>query len=135
MRYRYSTLDPSQDELDSLPWLPLRLANGRHEVEAVGLVDSGATVNVLPYDLGIRLGANWDDEKAVIRLAGSLGGLPAIPIFVLAHIGDFSPTRLAFGWTQAAHAPLILGQMNFFMKFDVCFYRAKLEFEVNASKE
>ncbi len=26
--------------------------------------------------------------------------------------------------------PLILGQTNFFMEFDVCFYRSKLEFEI-----
>lgn len=28
------------------------------------------------------------------------------------------------------NAPLILGQTNFFMEFEVCFYRFKLEFEL-----
>lgn len=135
MRCRYSTLDPTQSELDSLPWLPLRLVNGQHDVEAIGLVDSGATVNVLPYDLGTRLGADWEDQQAVIRLSGSLGDQPAMPLFVIAHVGDFQPVRLAFAWTKAPHAPLVLGQMNFFIEFDVCFYRAKLEFEINAAKK
>lgn len=42
-------------------------------IEAIGLVDSGATVNVLPYELGIQLGAEWDDRKAIIQLSGNLG--------------------------------------------------------------
>lgn len=129
MRVRYSSLAPLSNELDSLPWLPLVL-HGAHDVEAMGLVDSGATVSVLPYDFGVQLGGVWDDQRAVIRLAGSLGELPAMPLFVTAQVGDFSPTRLAFAWSQATHAPLILGQMNFFTEFDVCFYRSRLEFEV-----
>jgi hypothetical protein len=92
-------------------------------------VDSGATVNVLPYEVGIRLGATWDDRKAVIRLAGNLGNLNAMPLFVTAQVGEFAPVRLAFAWVQS-NVPLILGQTNFFMQFDVYFYRSKLEFEV-----
>ena len=82
MRVRYSTVDSTQNELDSLPWLPLVLGHGPYEVEATGLVDSGATVNVLPYELRVQLGAVWNDDKAVIRLGGNLGHLPAIPLLV-----------------------------------------------------
>jgi len=130
MRFRYSTTDPTQSELDSLPRLPFVLRYGKQVINAVGLVDSGATVNVLPYRLGIRLGAVWDDRKATIRLAGNLGNVTAQPLFSMAEIGDFPPVRLAFAWSQSDDMPLILGQMNFFMEFDVCFYRSQLEFEV-----
>ena len=99
-------------------------------VEVIGLVDSGATVNVLPHEIGLQLGAVWDDQRANIRLAGSLGNRPAMPLFAIAEIGTFSPVRLAFAWVNMADAPLILGQTNFFMKFDVCFYRSRLEFEI-----
>lgn len=75
MRFKYSTTDPSQDEFDSLPHLPLALHFNSQSAEVIGLVDSGATVNVLPYEVGIRLGATWDDRKANIRLAGNLGNL------------------------------------------------------------
>ncbi len=47
MRFKYSTIDTSQNEFDSLPRIPLRLCLGDRAVEALGLVDSGATVNVL----------------------------------------------------------------------------------------
>jgi hypothetical protein len=131
MRFRYSTSDPAQDAGDSLPRVPLVLhRHGGEAVETLGLVDSGATVNVLPFDLGVKLGWNWDERKAVIRLAGSLGALPAIPSFVLATIRDLPPVRLSFAWTRSSDAPLILGQTSFFMEFDVCFFRSQLEFEI-----
>jgi len=96
----------------------------------MGLVDSGATVNVLPYEVGLQLGVVWDDRRANIRLAGTLGNQPAMPVFMIAEIADFAPVRLAFAWVQSPNAPLILGQTNFFMEFEVCFYRSSLEFEV-----
>lgn len=131
MRFPYLTADPSQSELDSLPRLPLTLFYGQRQITEVGLVDRGATVNVLPYSRGVRLGAVWDDRTATIRLAGNLGNFPALPLVVTAEVGDFPPVRLAFAWTQAEKVSLILGQMNFFMEFDVCFFRPRLEFEVN----
>ena len=130
MKFRYSTADPSQDEFDSLPRISLKLHYHDQEVEVIGLVDSGATVNVLPYEVGQRLGANWDDRKANIRLAGNLGSQPAMPLFFMAQIGGYGPVRLAFAWVKMSNIPLILGQTNFFMEFDVFFYRSKLEFEI-----
>jgi hypothetical protein len=53
-----------------------------------------------------------------------------MPVFADAEIGDLGRVRLAFAWIRANDVPLILGQTNFFMEFDVCFYRSKLEFEV-----
>jgi hypothetical protein len=132
MRFRYSTTDPAQNEFDSLPRIPLVLRSGARAVESVGLVDSGATVSVLPYEIGLRLGMEWDDRKAVIRLAGSLGDAPAAPVVALATIGDLAPIRLVFAWTRRDDVPLVLGQSNFFMEFDVHFYRSRLEFEISA---
>lgn len=130
MRFKYSTTDSSQNEFDSLPRLPLILRNKERAVEVVGLVDSGATVNVLPYDIGIQLGGNWDKRKAIIRLAGNLGERAAMPLFAMGEIGDFAPVRLAFAWVKSNQVPLILGQTNFFLEFDICFYRSQLEFEI-----
>lgn len=130
MRFPYSTSDPSQDEFDSLPRLPLTLHYSGQKMAVVGLVDSGATVNVLPYEVGLQLGIRWDERKATIRLAGNLGKTSAMPLFLMAEIETFSPVRLAFAWVKIANAPLILGQTNFFMEFDVHFYRSRLEFAI-----
>jgi hypothetical protein len=72
MRFKYSTTSPAQNEFDSLPRLSLSLRREDRIVESLGLVDSGATVNVLPYELGLQLGGVWEDRKAVIQLAGNL---------------------------------------------------------------
>jgi hypothetical protein len=130
MRFQYSTTSPAQNEFDSLPRLPLLLHREDRRVEAVGLVDSGATVNVLPYELGLELGGVWDDFRAIIQLAGNLSNQPAMPFSAIAQVGEFSPAKLLFAWVKRPNTPLILGQTNFFLEFDVCFYRSKLEFEV-----
>jgi hypothetical protein len=67
MRFKYSTTSPTQNEFDSLPRIPLILRRGDRSIEAIGLIDSGAIVNVLPYQLGIQLGAEWDDNRAIIQ--------------------------------------------------------------------
>ena len=90
------------------------------------MVDSGATVSVLPYEAGIQLGLIWDDSKAIVRLAGSLGDEIAMPSFLMAEIGNLPIVKLAFAWIRTS----VLGQTNFFMEFDVSFYRSRLEFEI-----
>ncbi|MDX2243997.1 MAG: hypothetical protein NW224_25250 [Leptolyngbyaceae cyanobacterium bins.302] len=130
MRLKYSTTSPTQNEFDSLPRLPILLNRGNERVEVVGLVDSGATVNVLPYELGLQLGGTWDDRRAIIQLAGNLGNQLATPFAATAQVGEFLPVELLFAWVQHPNTPLILGQTNFFLEFDVCFYRSKMEFEV-----
>ena len=130
MRFKYSTTSSDQNQFDSLPRVPLVLRREQYSIEANGLVDSGATVNVLPYELGLLLGGIWDERKAVIQLAGNLSSQRAIPFFATTEVGEFAPVRLVFAWVSSPNVPLILGQTNFFLEFDVCFYRAKLEFEI-----
>jgi hypothetical protein len=130
MRIKYSTTDPSQDEFDSMPRLPITLRVGEQQVEAIGLVDSGATINVLPFNLGVALGSSWDERNAVIPLGGFLGGLNGIPLLVSTKVGEYEAVRLAFAWVQRNDVPLILGQVDFFLEFQVCFYRHELEFDV-----
>jgi len=130
MRFKYSTTSPNQNEFDSLPRIPLMLRQGDRIVEAIGLVDSGATINVLPYEIGLQLGSIWDERKAILRLTGNLGNQQAIPFSLVAQIGEFEPVKLVFAWTNSPKAPLILGQTNFFLEFDVYFYRSKSEFEI-----
>jgi hypothetical protein len=69
---------------------------------------------------------------------GEAGFRPILPIaqhkaravFVQAIVGQLEPVRLALAWTKATGIPLLLGQVNFFMEFDVCFHRSQLNFEV-----
>ena len=53
-----------------------------------------------------------------------------MPLFATAEISGLPTVKLAFAWIKENDVPLILGQTNFFLEFDVCFYRSKLEFDV-----
>lgn len=115
---------------DALPQLPLSLSYRGTAVEVVALLDTGASVNVLPYSVGIQLGVVWDEQTTSVTLAGNLATVEARGLLVSAQIGDFDPVRLVFAWSLSDDAPLLLGRMNFFLEFDVCFYRSKLVFEI-----
>ncbi len=103
-------------------------------VEVSGLVDSGSMVNVLPYQVGLELGAVWERQTTSVQLTGNLAQHEARALLITATIGEFSPAQLVFAWTQASEAPLLLGQVNFFMEFDVCFYRFQRFFELRPRK-
>jgi hypothetical protein len=45
-------------------------------------------------------------------------------------IANENELDLAFAWVKSDQVPLILGQMNFFNEFQVCFERYNLEFEI-----
>lgn len=129
-RFPYKILDSSLGMVDRMPYLPLILSLNGQSLNAEGLLDTGASVNVLPYDLGLQLGLIWENETLSVLLAGNLARFEARAVIVDAQIGLFPMVNLAFAWTQATNVPLILGQANFFFEFDVCFFRGRSEFEV-----
>jgi len=94
------------------------------------LLDTGASVSALPYGLGRQLGAVWEEQAVSVRLTGNLAGFEARALVVTATVGSFDPVSLAFAWTRAERIPLLLGQINFFQEFDVCFFRHRGVFEV-----
>jgi len=99
-------------------------------VQASGLIDSGSTLNVLPFDIGLQLGAVWDEQTVPVRLGGNLAASEARGLVLLGQIEGFSPVRLAFAWSQSNRIPVILGQTNFFLEFDVRFCRSQMFFEI-----
>lgn len=130
LRVPYVTVNPTAGDVGIAPYLPLTLDYQGHRLATSALVDTGASLNVLPYSLGVSLGAVWREQAAVLRLGGSLGPVSACPLFLSVTVGAFAPIQLAFAWAQAEDVPLLLGQVNFFMEFDVCFFRSQKIFEV-----
>jgi hypothetical protein len=96
----------------------------------MGLLDTGAAVNVLPFGVGIDLGADWQAQTTSLQLSGNLARVEARLLLLTAQIQPFPPVRLAFAWTAAPDVPLLLGQVNFFMEFNVCFFRSELAFDI-----
>lgn len=114
-----------------MPYLPTILTYRDHSLEVMALLDTGASVNVLPYEIGLQLGAFWEEQTITIPLSGNLASTEARGLIVSGSISSFSPVLLAFAWTQLTNLPVILGQMNFFDEFNVCFYRHNLAFEIS----
>lgn len=129
-RYPFVAADSQLGEASLRPILPLTLTYKGRNVPTVGLLDTGAMVNVLPFQIGVDLGATWTDQTTVVELTGNLASYEARVLVASVTIGSFKAVPLVFAWTQATHVPTLLGQVNFFMEFDVCFYRSQLFFEV-----
>ncbi len=119
----------------SLPYLPITLSYQNNSAELSGILDTGASVNVLPYKVGKELGAVWENQAVKLSLTGNLAQFEACAIIVSAEIGQFSPVDLAFAWTRNENIPVILGQVNFFLEFDVCFFASEMFFEINRKKK
>jgi hypothetical protein len=128
-QFPYVPRDPSLGSASLAPMLPLTLI-GRQSLATTGLADSGAAINVLPYALGVQLGFDWDQETRSVELSGNLAAVEARVVVLSAVVGSFPPVRLAFAWAQSDAVSVILGQVNFFLEFDVCFFRSLAVFEV-----
>ncbi len=129
-RYPFVAADSALDEASLRPYLPMTLTYQGQATVTTGLLDTGAAVNVLPFRSGIELGAVWEHQTTILQLTGNLAQYEARLLLVSAIVEPFPPVRLAFAWTEAEHVPLLLGQINFFLEFNVCFYRSELAFEV-----
>jgi hypothetical protein len=129
-RFSFTERTDSLSSSVILPYLPLTLSSDNASVEVMALLDTGASVNVLPYEIGIQLGAVWEAQTVSVQLSGNLGRNEAKGLVLSGTVSQFSPILLAFAWTQTRDVPVILGHMNFFTEFDVCFYRHELAFEI-----
>jgi hypothetical protein len=121
--------DPAAGAASLTPLLPITLRS-TGTAQVVALADTGAALNVLPYAVGVQLGFDWDSQSIPVRLTGNLGAVEARVVVAEATVGPFAPVRLAFAWAKSDVVPVLLGQVNFFMEFEVCFFRARGVFEV-----
>jgi hypothetical protein len=129
-RFQFTKTDNTPGEFGFRPLLPITLMDQQQALTINGLLDTGATVNVLPYESGVDLGFKWERQTDRINLSGNLARYEARVVVLQGKIGKFQPVPLVFAWTQAENIPLILGQVNFFLAFDVCFYRSHLMFDI-----
>jgi hypothetical protein len=134
VRFAFTEVDPKLGALSTLPYLPIILTYQNQSIRGSGLLDTGSSVNVLPYEMGLSLGAVWEKQTLSIPLGGNLARFEARALVLTANVDKFDPVDLALAWTQNKNAPLILGHMNFLSEFDVCFYRNELAFEISPKR-
>ena len=117
-RYLFVERNPSAGIISLAPMLPLRLRLGAVEETVSGLIDTGAAVSVLPWSVGERLGGDWD-TSIPMTLTGNLAVAEARALIVEGLVGEFAVRRLAFAWSKSDTIPVLLGQVNFLLAFDV----------------
>jgi hypothetical protein len=117
-----------------MPRLSFALHYNDRVTHVTGLLDTGAALNVLPHSVGLELGAVWQAQLTEVPLVGGFGrkeGRGLVLNMTHPELVPASPVRLLFSWCEDDSVPLVLGQTNFFMEFDVCFYRSQGEFEIH----
>ncbi len=65
--YVYTAADNILGDASLMPFLPVTLASEGHTLDASGLLDTGSSVNVLPYSMGMQLGAIWESQPILVR--------------------------------------------------------------------
>ncbi|HAA32407.1 MAG TPA: hypothetical protein DCE56_37800 [Cyanobacteria bacterium UBA8553] len=134
VRFAFTQVNPELGALGTMPYLSLILTYQDQFLNVSGLLDTGSSVNVLPYEIGLGLGAVWERQRLSVPLGGNLARFEARALVLKAKVEQFPTVELAFAWTKDRNAPLILGHMNFFLAFDVCFYRSELAFEISPKR-
>lgn len=71
VRFAFTQLDPQLGALSTLPYLPIVLTYQNCSISLSGLLDTGSSVNVLPYEIGLRLGAVWERQTLSVPLGGN----------------------------------------------------------------
>ena len=132
MRFPFVSSPAHEGQGVLMPFLPLALSYKDRHIKTYGMLDTGSMVNVLPFSVGLSLGAVWESQNVPVELGGNLAAYEARGILIDATVGGLPSVRLAFAWTRADYIPLLLGQTNFFMEFDVLFSRSALFFDVSS---
>jgi hypothetical protein len=116
----------------TMPFIPLRLTALDRTLESVALIDSGASISVLPHQIGTALNLNWDDYTPGPSLGGSLQASETRLVVLECDFEGLGQVDLGFAWAKVNTPRILLGQSNFFRKFKVCFSATQNAIEVTS---
>jgi hypothetical protein len=131
-RFAYSRMPAYPGLEPGLPMIPFTLTYQGQSCTIQAVVDSGSSINVLPYDIGLQLGLIWEMQAFALPVAHWLRGVATFGVLLTGQLDPFPPVELAFAWMQktSAEIPVILGETNFFQEFDVWFSGSQQIFEI-----
>jgi hypothetical protein len=82
-QFPYRNRDPASGDSDLMPDLPIVLRHQTRSLSAVALVDSGASISLLPYSLGVQLGFDMPASKRVAEVRTDLDCNACLPPRIL----------------------------------------------------
>jgi hypothetical protein len=119
----------------SRPVLPIQLHHHERIVRAEALVDSGASISILPYEVGQALGLNWETSAQGVEIKGRVRAENSRKILVGLEVAPFESFLNLFLWVKDSEIPLVLGQINFFAHFDIRFSASKQIFSLQLANQ
>ncbi len=123
---------PPPGALCGKPLVTMTLHHDEQRITVSALVDSGATISILPYEAGHQLGFVWEERTIPIHLGGPLKGLPAMAVLVDGQLPGLPETSLVMAWVARTPHPIrpILGQLNFFQHYTITFEGYASRFDI-----
>jgi len=109
VRFSFTNVKSRQTAVGQLAYLPITLSHKMYSTPVSGLLNTGSTVNVMPYSVGLKLGFVWEQQTTLVRLTGNLANNVAKAVVVSGQIASLPPVALVFAWTQTEEIPVILG--------------------------
>lgn len=92
--FAYSPDGDAKQPADGLPFVPIILSQAGREVSGLGLIDSGATINVLPFEIGLELDLVWEEQNFPLQLVGALREAPAFGVLLVGRVEPFACTHM-----------------------------------------
>ncbi|MCP4348280.1 MAG: hypothetical protein GY795_22560 [Desulfobacterales bacterium] len=130
-RFFYTPIPPFSG---GMPVVNVDLAHEEFSLTTPALVDSGAAMNILPFECGEQLGFVWEEQRLYLPMGGLLPDAKAFAVPVTLTLEPFPPIELAFAWVDAPQTKIrvLLGQINFFQYFKVTFTAYEQHFEISS---
>lgn len=126
----------------TLPFIELTLyyvgddPNLANRLTVPAVVDSGATVNVLPRDVGEHFGLNWKEQQDILATGGIVYGHTSLALLLWGKVPGLKPQKLSFAWSELPSSKVrtLLGQTNFFDEFFVDFRKPLGFFDIEPKR-
>src|SRR4030067_1470215 len=90
-RFTFTAVDTRLGDASLRPQLPITLTYQGRSTTVSGLLDTGATVNVLPYRAGLELGAVWEQAAVPVQLTVNLAQFEARALIVSVGVSKVRP--------------------------------------------
>jgi hypothetical protein len=102
------------------PVATVNLKGPENEVPTEMIVDSGADISIIPFELGSYLGLQIEKNEDVKSLGGIAGGIPVVYRHIKMEIDELVISA-KIAWSLIEDVPAILGRLNIFDEFDIEF--------------
>ncbi len=77
VRFPFLEHKGADGNMEFMPLMPFQLTLNERQVDVVGLLDTAASVSVLPFSVGLALGAVWEQQTVQLDLVGNLASFEA----------------------------------------------------------